>query len=693
VRRVSTAHDVAPGPVQPDSEGRPAPVVQRAGQVLGVALLRLGGPLHLDQAAQRGAEPRGLVGRERAARTAEQLDSCPDVRPDVVTQRPVQAHPDALRGAYVGQQVVHAAYEVPRLGLAAAQGVPELAQQVLLEQRPLPVGEQLPLTGHLGGQPHGDHTERLLGAGPVAGQDGQILTDVDHARLVVGCRSGGEVADVAVDGVRVSDRVDGQLCPGAEQLQPRTRQRVIAQRRDPDALRLRQVPGQSGGQQTGHARQGGDPRDRRGHERHRLVEPALGLRDAGPLLPPTLGQAQHLLRRLVAVALGGSGSALRLVELGLHPTDIGAERVQQRLRLLCRLAGRLCRTARLVLRPLGLLGVALSALGVLFEPPGSGEEAHRFRGEGRQQDLDAPEGIRAGLQPGPIRRQVVLTAEPVQDRDDPGQVGTGGGELLGARGGSGAGAVPGGLALGDADPGRAQLGRGGKPVQPAAQRLDPLGRLGLRRRGRFALHHAGEVLGLDLLEPASSLPLAGGAADVLGHRLARPAGQRAQPPGPVPPDGGWAVAGGDAVEQRDGSQHALDDVDADRAVARHIRSVARRAGSDRRAAPRTAPCRRRPARIRRRAPGRPAARRPAAQPPPGQPGHVRRRPRSRRARRQAATAAAPSPDPGPAAATQAPVEPGHAQPGAHCGAAPAAQAAPRPLPDAQPRSPARRAAR
>ena len=156
-------------PVQPHREGRPAPVVQRTGQVLGVAALRVGVALHRDQRTQHVPQPGALLRRQRAVRPAEEGDRVVDVLAGVLAQRPVQTHADALGGLHVGEQVVHALDQVGRLGPPRPQLVAELAEQVLLEQRPLPVGEQLPLTRRLLGKAYGGQRQWLLRPAPGRG--------------------------------------------------------------------------------------------------------------------------------------------------------------------------------------------------------------------------------------------------------------------------------------------------------------------------------------------------------------------------------------------------------------------------------------------------------------------------------------------------------------------------------------------
>ena len=196
-----------------------------------VRVLRRVRARRLDQPVQRVAQLAPLAGQQRAARLPEQLDRAAGVRRDVVAQRPAQLYGDALARGHAAQELVHLRDQLLGLLPARAQGLPEVAEDVLLEQPALPLGEQLRVAGDGGGEPGGECPDRVL-TRIVPPDDGECSADLDDARLAVARRP-----------------ADGVL-PGREECRLRARTR-----------RRRQLGEAAGERQDrcGHRRAGGEP--------------------------------------------------------------------------------------------------------------------------------------------------------------------------------------------------------------------------------------------------------------------------------------------------------------------------------------------------------------------------------------------------------------------------------------------------
>ena len=130
--------------------------------MLGVGVFGCVGAGSLDQPVQGVAQVAALVGEQRADRPAQQLHGTAGVGGDVVAQVPAQLHLDALAGGDAAQEQVHLRDQLLGLQPPCAQRLAEIAQDVLLEQPPLAVGEQLRVARDGGGQSNGQLADRVL---------------------------------------------------------------------------------------------------------------------------------------------------------------------------------------------------------------------------------------------------------------------------------------------------------------------------------------------------------------------------------------------------------------------------------------------------------------------------------------------------------------------------------------------------
>jgi hypothetical protein len=275
------------------------------------------------------------------------------------------------------EQAVHASDQVSRLGTARAQLVTELAQQVLLEQGALPLGQQFALAHHGRRKPRRDLTQGQFGTGLVPCQQDQRPLHGEDPGLAVGRRTGGQGPHLGIDPVHVHRRLAHRK-PG-----PRSynRRRVPAQRPvhrpgGPDAggLSIGEETAQGGLEQPGTL---GEPEQRpRARENRGLGfgQPVGRGGGRGPCLAALPGELLHRLhrpRRLhPRVVLARPG----VVELLLHAKDVGPQGAQQGLRLRRGDAGqpsRLLGIGQGVGRGgfvlLGLLPVLLEAFGDMHE--------------------------------------------------------------------------------------------------------------------------------------------------------------------------------------------------------------------------------------------------------------------------------------------------------------------------------------
>ena len=372
----------------------------------------------------------------------------------------------------------------------------------------------------------GHLAERQLRARLVAGQHGERVLDGDHARLGVGRRAGGQRAHLGVDGVRV-----GRPRPGA----PARRRTAAA------AARSAARRAQRGRQQSGHLGQAVEGPAAALHPRQRLLQRSPGGVAAGLAPRPDSPDGRSTSAgRAGPVGLGRPHPGPGVVELGLHPAHVGAEGVEQRGVLGLRGARRRApprRRRRGAASPTPVVG---GRLGVLLEA--HGPAGHLGRGLREALERASRRAARRRGHRGRRRSRAGATR-----RSEPGELGVRGrgsprprpapaserASVSARRGAASRSSRRVQAARTARSDGRGRQPRrsGCGPPSAAACSAAAASRSAVRRRG----------LRLDLREPAGPLGYAGRRADVLRPRLGRPADERAEPPRPVPADGGRAA--------------------------------------------------------------------------------------------------------------------------------------------------------